>query len=157
MDYVRWALARGWRFVIRVILLYLRTVGRVLALWGGPGRVDRAGKQIHAERLWCAAFGGYGVHREAFGFAVISQQQQVATVRADLKTDDGVTVHFEVGDFANVRGEDIHAEQRRLPVIIISAEVDEVVVLGLRNQRGVLGGDHHRRRQFQCPTAVDRR
>ncbi|MBC8074343.1 MAG: hypothetical protein IAG13_38845 [Deltaproteobacteria bacterium] len=51
MDYVRWALARGWRFVIRVILLYLRTAGRVLALWGGPGRVDRAGKQIHAERL----------------------------------------------------------------------------------------------------------
>jgi UDP-2,3-diacylglucosamine pyrophosphatase LpxH len=51
MDYVRWALARGWRFVIRVILLYLRTAGRVLALWGGPGRVDREGKQIHAERL----------------------------------------------------------------------------------------------------------
>ncbi len=51
MDYVRWALARGWRFVIRVILLYLRTAGRVLALWAGPGRVDREGKQIHAERL----------------------------------------------------------------------------------------------------------
>ncbi len=51
MDYVRWALARGWRFVIRVILLYLRTAGRILALWAGPGRVDREGKQMHAARL----------------------------------------------------------------------------------------------------------
>jgi UDP-2,3-diacylglucosamine pyrophosphatase LpxH len=51
MDYVRWALARGWRFVIRVILLYLRTAGRILALWAGPGRVDREGKQVHAARL----------------------------------------------------------------------------------------------------------
>ncbi len=51
MDYVRWALARGWRFVIRVVLLYLRTAGRILALWAGPGRVDREGKQIHAARL----------------------------------------------------------------------------------------------------------
>jgi UDP-2,3-diacylglucosamine pyrophosphatase LpxH len=51
LDYVRWALARGWRFVIRVVLLYLRTAGRILALWAGPGRVDREGKQIHAARL----------------------------------------------------------------------------------------------------------
>ncbi len=32
-DYARWALARGWRFVIRVVLLYLRTLGRILAWW----------------------------------------------------------------------------------------------------------------------------
>ncbi len=51
MDYIRWALARGWRFVIRVILLYLRTAGRILALWAGPGRVDREGKEMHAARL----------------------------------------------------------------------------------------------------------
>ncbi|MBK8237693.1 MAG: hypothetical protein IPK74_19330 [Deltaproteobacteria bacterium] len=50
-DYVRWAAARGWRFVVRVILLYLRTAGRILALWAGPGRVDKAGRQAHAERL----------------------------------------------------------------------------------------------------------
>jgi hypothetical protein len=50
-DYVRWALARGWRFVIRVILLYLRMVGRMLALWAGPGRVDQKGKKDHEERL----------------------------------------------------------------------------------------------------------
>ncbi|MBX7083179.1 MAG: hypothetical protein K1X88_28490 [Nannocystaceae bacterium] len=50
-DYVRWAVARGWRFVVRVILLYLRTAGRILALWAGPGRVDRAGRLAHAERL----------------------------------------------------------------------------------------------------------
>ncbi len=51
MDYVRWAVARGWRFVIRVILLYLRTVGRILALWAGPGRVDAHGRRDHEERL----------------------------------------------------------------------------------------------------------
>ena len=51
MDYVRWALARGWRFVIRVILLYLRTAGRILALWAGPGRVDQKGQRDHEERL----------------------------------------------------------------------------------------------------------
>ena len=50
-DYVRWAVARGWRFVLRVILLYLRTVSRILALWAGPGRVDRHGQQAHEERL----------------------------------------------------------------------------------------------------------
>jgi UDP-2,3-diacylglucosamine pyrophosphatase LpxH len=51
MDYVRWAVARGWRFVIRVILLYLRTAGRILALWAGPGRVDDKGRRDHQERL----------------------------------------------------------------------------------------------------------
>jgi UDP-2,3-diacylglucosamine pyrophosphatase LpxH len=50
-DYVRWAVARGWRFVVRVILLYLRTASRILALWAGPGRVDRHGKKAHDERL----------------------------------------------------------------------------------------------------------
>jgi UDP-2,3-diacylglucosamine pyrophosphatase LpxH len=50
-DYVRWAVARGWRFVLRVTLLYLRTAGRILALWAGPGRVDRHGHKAHAERL----------------------------------------------------------------------------------------------------------
>lgn len=50
-DYVRWAVARGWRFVIQVVLLYLRTAGRIIALWAGPGRVDAAGKRAHAERL----------------------------------------------------------------------------------------------------------
>jgi UDP-2,3-diacylglucosamine pyrophosphatase LpxH len=51
MDYVRWALARGWRFVLRVILLYLQTAGRILALWAGPGRVDKEGKAEHQRRL----------------------------------------------------------------------------------------------------------
>jgi len=50
-DYVRWAVARGWRFVLRVILLYLHTAGRILALWAGPGRVDKQGRRAHAERL----------------------------------------------------------------------------------------------------------
>ncbi|MCX4245593.1 metallophosphoesterase [Paraliomyxa miuraensis] len=50
-DYVRWALARGWRFLIRVILLYLRTLGRVLALWAATGRVDEHGQRAHEERL----------------------------------------------------------------------------------------------------------
>lgn len=50
-DYVRWAVARGWRFVIQVVLLYLRTAGRIIALWAGPGRVDAEGKRAHAERL----------------------------------------------------------------------------------------------------------
>lgn len=51
MDYVRWALARGWRFVIRVILLYLKTMGSILALWAGPGRVDKEGHAEHERRL----------------------------------------------------------------------------------------------------------
>jgi UDP-2,3-diacylglucosamine pyrophosphatase LpxH len=50
-DYIRWAAARGWRFVLNVVLLYLRTAGRILALWAGPGRVDRAGRKAHDERL----------------------------------------------------------------------------------------------------------
>ena len=51
MDYVRWALARGWRFVVRVILLYLRTLGRILALWAATGRVDEHGRKAHEQRL----------------------------------------------------------------------------------------------------------
>lgn len=50
-DYVRWAAARGLRFVLLVVFLYLRMVGRMLALWAGAGRVDRAGKAAHQERL----------------------------------------------------------------------------------------------------------
>ncbi len=51
MDYVRWAFARGLRFVLRVLLLYLRMVGRVLVLWASTGRVDKAGKAEHERRL----------------------------------------------------------------------------------------------------------
>ena len=51
MDYVRWALARGWRFVVRCMLLYLRMTGRILALWVGAGRVDPQGLKAHEERL----------------------------------------------------------------------------------------------------------
>jgi UDP-2,3-diacylglucosamine pyrophosphatase LpxH len=51
LDYVRWAFARGARFLIRVLLLYLRMAGRALALWAGPGRVDAHGRQEHEERL----------------------------------------------------------------------------------------------------------
>ena len=50
MDYLRWALARGWRFVLRVMLLYLRMTGKILALWAG-GRVDKKGQDEHDERL----------------------------------------------------------------------------------------------------------
>ena len=50
-DYVRWAAARGLRFVLLVVFLYLRMVGRMLALWAAAGRVDRAGKAAHKERL----------------------------------------------------------------------------------------------------------
>lgn len=51
MDYVRWALARGWRFLIRVVLLYLRTLGHVLAWWARAGRVDEHAQKAHEERL----------------------------------------------------------------------------------------------------------
>ena len=49
-DYMRWALARGWRFVLRVMLLYLRTAGKILGLWAS-GRVDKRGLAEHNERL----------------------------------------------------------------------------------------------------------
>ncbi len=51
LDYARWALARGWRFVVRVILLYLRMVGRMMALWVGAGRVDAQGQADHEHQL----------------------------------------------------------------------------------------------------------
>lgn len=51
VDYFRWAVARGWRFILRVVLLYLRTLGRILALWAATGRVDEHGKKAHEERL----------------------------------------------------------------------------------------------------------
>ncbi|MCA9700169.1 MAG: metallophosphoesterase, partial [Myxococcales bacterium] len=51
MDYVRWAVARGWRFMVRVLFLYLRMVGGMLALWARGGRVDKAGRAAHEERL----------------------------------------------------------------------------------------------------------
>ncbi len=51
LDYARWALARGWRFVVRVVLLYLRMVGRMLALWMGSGRVDEEGQRDHEQQL----------------------------------------------------------------------------------------------------------
>lgn len=51
LDYVRWALARGWRFLIRVVLLYLRTLGHVLAWWASKGRVDEDAQRVHEARL----------------------------------------------------------------------------------------------------------
>lgn len=51
LDYARWALARGWRFVVRVVLLYLRMVGRILALWVRAGRVDEEGQRDHEQHL----------------------------------------------------------------------------------------------------------
>ncbi|MEM7154904.1 MAG: hypothetical protein AAF799_18800 [Myxococcota bacterium] len=51
MDYVRWALARGWRFLVRVVLLYLRMMGRVLQWWAATGRVDEAAQRTHDERM----------------------------------------------------------------------------------------------------------
>ncbi len=51
MDYVRWATARGFRFVVRVTHLYLRMVSRMLGLWARAGRVDREGRRLHEERL----------------------------------------------------------------------------------------------------------
>ncbi|KIG12522.1 hypothetical protein DB30_01284 [Enhygromyxa salina] len=51
LDYFRWAIARGWRFMIRVVFLYLRMVGGMLGLWVRSGRVDKAGRTAHEERL----------------------------------------------------------------------------------------------------------
>jgi UDP-2,3-diacylglucosamine pyrophosphatase LpxH len=50
-DYVRWATARGLRFVLRVVLLYLRMVGHMLGLWAQGGRVDLDGRKEHERRL----------------------------------------------------------------------------------------------------------
>jgi len=49
MDYVRWMAARGLRFVLLVLLLYLRTTGRMLALWIRGGRVDCEGRAEHQD------------------------------------------------------------------------------------------------------------
>jgi UDP-2,3-diacylglucosamine pyrophosphatase LpxH len=51
MDYLRWAGARGFRFMIYVVLIYLRMIGRMLTLWVRTGRVDKAGRAAHQERL----------------------------------------------------------------------------------------------------------
>ncbi len=51
LDYIRWAGARGLRFVLLVVTLYLRMVGRMLKLWARSGRVDRVGRERHNERL----------------------------------------------------------------------------------------------------------
>lgn len=51
LDYVRWAMARGWRFMLRVVYLYLRMIGTMLALWARSGRVDREGRAKHEERM----------------------------------------------------------------------------------------------------------
>ena len=51
MDYLRWAVARGWRFMLRVVFLYLRMVGGMLNLWFRSGRVDKAGLDAHHARL----------------------------------------------------------------------------------------------------------
>jgi UDP-2,3-diacylglucosamine pyrophosphatase LpxH len=50
-DYMRWAVARGWRFMVRVLFLYLRMVGGMLGLWVRSGRVDKAGRAAHEARL----------------------------------------------------------------------------------------------------------
>jgi UDP-2,3-diacylglucosamine pyrophosphatase LpxH len=50
-DYMRWAVARGWRFMVRVVFLYLRMVGGMLGLWVRSGRVDKAGRAAHEARL----------------------------------------------------------------------------------------------------------
>ncbi|MCA9692687.1 MAG: metallophosphoesterase [Nannocystaceae bacterium] len=55
LDYARWATARGLRFAIYVILLYLRMAGRIIALWARTGRVDKAGKKAHDERMSAVA------------------------------------------------------------------------------------------------------
>ncbi len=50
MDYVRWAGARGLRFMMRVMFLYLKMVGHMAVLWARGG-VDLAGRALHAEKL----------------------------------------------------------------------------------------------------------
>ncbi|MBZ5710245.1 metallophosphoesterase [Nannocystis pusilla] len=50
-DYIRWAWARGLRFILYAITLYFRMAFRLLALWARTGRVDRAGQEMHAARL----------------------------------------------------------------------------------------------------------
>jgi UDP-2,3-diacylglucosamine pyrophosphatase LpxH len=51
LDYVKWAVARGFRFMLRVVYLYLRMTGTMLALWARSGRVDREGRAKHEERM----------------------------------------------------------------------------------------------------------
>lgn len=50
-DYVRWAWARGLRFILYALTLYFRMTLRIVVLWARTGRVDRAGKADHAARL----------------------------------------------------------------------------------------------------------
>lgn len=51
LDYVRWALARGGRFTMRCVLLYLRMAGRILSLGLRGGRADRLGRKTHEALL----------------------------------------------------------------------------------------------------------
>ncbi|HEY8378733.1 MAG TPA: metallophosphoesterase [Nannocystis sp.] len=50
-DYVRWAWARGLRFILYALTLYLRMALRLLVLWARTGRVDREGRRKHEARL----------------------------------------------------------------------------------------------------------
>src|SRR5690606_4945081 len=50
-DYIRWATARGLRFMVRVVYLYLRMVGHMLGLWIRGGRVDDEARSEHERRL----------------------------------------------------------------------------------------------------------
>lgn len=50
-DYVRWAWARGLRFILYALTLYLRMATRLLVLWARTGRVDSHGRALHEVRL----------------------------------------------------------------------------------------------------------
>lgn len=50
-DYLRWAAGRGLRFLVRVLYLYLRMAGAMIALWARAGRVDKEGREEHERRL----------------------------------------------------------------------------------------------------------
>lgn len=50
-DYIRWATARGLRFMLRVAYLYLSMVGHMLGLWFGAGRADKEAQNEHERKL----------------------------------------------------------------------------------------------------------
>jgi UDP-2,3-diacylglucosamine pyrophosphatase LpxH len=72
VDYVRWATARGLRFVLRVVLLYLRMVSHMLGLWVQGGRVDKDGKREHERRL------GRVAHNAGLQMATLTALQNMA-------------------------------------------------------------------------------